>query len=212
MKQKYEFETLPDYLDFGLDLVFIGINPGLFSVARGHYFARGSSRFWPAFSASKLSEPIRLSLGTSALKPEHDAVLVQFGIGMTDVVKRPSANAGELGVEEFQRWSPLLLEKLQHYAPRVACFHGLSGFRPFLKYALNRRDRLPVLGPQPEQVGSTGMYVVPNPSPANAHFTLADQIEWYDRLAGFIADCGPKAASAKLRESRKKLHWHTTGS
>ncbi|MGE5321288.1 MAG: mismatch-specific DNA-glycosylase [Actinomycetota bacterium] len=187
MTAKHEFVTLPDYLEVGLDLVFVGINPGLFSVRQGHYFARASSRFWPALSASKLSAEIRRSLGCALLRPEHDQVLSQFGIGFTDVIKRPSANAGELSPEEFERWSPLLLEKLQMYAPRVACFHGLTGFRPFLKYALKCLNRNPALGPQPERVGPVRLYVVPNPSPANAHFTVADQTAWYNRLADFVA-------------------------
>jgi double-stranded uracil-DNA glycosylase len=182
----FPFPTLPDYLDHGLDLVFIGINPGLYSVQRGHYFARASSRFWPAFSASKLSEPIRKGLGTDTLKPEHDSALLQFGIGLTDVIKRPSANASELSFHEFQEWCPRLLEKLTGYAPRVGCFHGLTGFRPFLKFALKSDGRVPLLGPQVESIGITRLYVVPNPSPANAHFTLTDQIAWYDSLADFV--------------------------
>jgi len=198
MKAVDEFVTLPDYLDYGLDLVFIGINPGLYSVSRGHYFARTNSRFWPAFSASKLSRDIRHSLGICTLKPEHDHVLPTFGVGLTDVIKRPSANAAELSPEEFQEWSPLLLEKLQMYRPLVACFHGLSGFRPFLKYGLMCPDRKPALGPQPERVGTVRLYVVPNPSPANAHFTLTDQIAWYDRLADFVGECKAVFQQARL--------------
>jgi TDG/mug DNA glycosylase family protein len=182
----FPFETLPDYLDHGLDLVFIGINPGLYSVRQGHYFARKTSRFWPGLSRSKLSAPMRQELGIEMLKPEHDSVLPRFGIGLTDVIKRPSANAGELNPNEFMEWSPSLLQKLKHYAPRVACFHGLTGFRPFLKFALKVSDRVPVLGAQPELIGSTRLYVVPNPSPANAHFSLKDQIAWYDRVAEFL--------------------------
>ena len=181
----YQFATLPDYLRSGLDLVFVGINPGLYSVRKGHYFARKTSRFWPALSASKLSQQIRSDLRLQLLQPEHDSELIRFGIGLTDVVKRPSANAGELDAEEFAEWVPVLLRKLRRYAPRVACFHGLTGFRPFLRVAL-RSDRKPILGPQPEMIGKTRLYVVPNPSPANAHFTLADQISWYDRLAEFV--------------------------
>jgi double-stranded uracil-DNA glycosylase len=189
LQEIFPFQTLPDYLDHGLDLVFIGINPGLYSVRQGHYFARQSSRFWPALSASKLSARIRQKLGTSVLKPEHDSVLPRFGIGLTDVIKRPSANAGELNPNEFIEWSPGLLEKLNHYAPRVACFHGLTGFRPFLRFALGITDRMPVLGAQPHVIGSTRLFVVPNPSPANAHFTLTDQIGWYDRLCDFVRGC-----------------------
>jgi TDG/mug DNA glycosylase family protein len=183
---KYPFWTLPDYLRPGLSLVFIGINPGLYSVQRGHYFARSTSRFWPAFSASKLSAPVREALGVRTLQPEHDSELPRFGIGLTDVVKRPSANAAELDASDFHKWLPHLLRKLRRYAPRVACFHGLTAYRPFLELGLGRVGR-PSLGPQPETLGDTRLYVAPNPSPANAHFTLADQTIWYDRLADFIA-------------------------
>jgi len=69
----------------------------------------------------------------------------------------------------------------------VACFHGLTAYRPFLKLALRCADRPPVLGPQPEVVGATRLYVEPNPSPANAHFTVTEQTAWYDRVADFLA-------------------------
>jgi TDG/mug DNA glycosylase family protein len=187
MGKRYSFPTLPDYLRPGLDLVLIGINPGLYSVQRGHYFARSTSRFWPAFSASKLSEEVRRGLATDRLYPEHDAELPRFGIGLTDLVKRPSANAGELNEKDFRQGIPDLLEKLQRYAPRVACFHGLTAFRPFLALGLRSGARRPALGGQPEMVGATRIYVVPNPSPANAHFTLADQTAWYNRLACYIS-------------------------
>ena len=85
--------TLPDHLRPGLTVVFIGINPGLYSAQRGHYFARRNSRFWPAFSASLLSEPVRRKLGVQLLQPEHDCKLPDFGFGLTDLVKRVSANA-----------------------------------------------------------------------------------------------------------------------
>jgi double-stranded uracil-DNA glycosylase len=186
MTTAYDFPTLPDYLRPGLDLVFVGINPGLYSVRKGHYFARKTSRFWPAFTASRLSERIRLELGLETLQPEHDSLLIQFGIGLTDVIKRPSSNAGDLEPSEFVEWAPVLLGKIRRYAPRVACFHGLTGFRPFLRIALNCCDRSPLLGPQPEVIGKTRLYVVPNPSPANAHFTIAEQISWYHRLADFL--------------------------
>jgi double-stranded uracil-DNA glycosylase len=191
MGEGYLFRTLPDYLQPGLDLVFVGINPGLYSVQRGHYFARLTNRFWPAFSASKLSERVRRELGTDTLRAEHDAELPRFGIGFTDVVKRPSANAADLTAGDFKKWVPRLLEKLQRYRPRVACFHGLTAYRPFLDLALRCADRLPMLGHQPELVGAIRLYVVPNPSPANAHFTLTDQTAWYDRLAEFLAAVRP---------------------
>jgi TDG/mug DNA glycosylase family protein len=194
MDEGYPFRTLPDYLRLGLDLVFVGINPGLYSVQRGHYFARSTSRFWPAFSASKLSERVRRAIGTDTLRPEQDAELPCFGIGFTDVVKRASANAADLRARDFAQWVPRLLEKLQRYQPRVACFHGLTAYRPFLKFALRSADPVTMLGRQRETVGATRLYVVPNPSPANAHFTLTDQTAWYDRLADFLAAVRPAPA------------------
>lgn len=186
--EQYPFKTLPDYLRSGLDLVFIGINPGLYSVQCGHYFARATSRFWPAFSASKLSERMRLGLKIERLLPEHDSQLMNFGIGLTDVVKKPSSNAAELSAKDFRKWAPRLFEKIERFRPRVACFHGLTGYRPFLQLALRCDDRKCALGPQQRLIGETRLYVVPNPSPANAHFTLADQTAWYDRLAEFIQE------------------------
>src|SRR5215472_11094959 len=106
------FRTLPDYLQPELNLVFVGINPGLFSVERGHYFARPTNRFWPAFSASKLSGRVRQALGTERLCAEHDAELTRFGIGFTDVVKRPSASAADLRASDFEEWVPRLYQKL----------------------------------------------------------------------------------------------------
>jgi double-stranded uracil-DNA glycosylase len=182
------FATLPDYLEPNLDIVFIGINPGLYSVQKGHYFARGTTRFWRALSASRLSQPIRAALHVETLRPEHDAQLTHFGIGFTDIIKRPTAKVGDLSPGEFKQWAPVLMDKLKNYAPRVACFHGLMGFRPFAKCVFQTAT-WPVHGLQQETVGVTRLFVVPNPSGANAHFTLVDQTMWYDRLAEFIARC-----------------------
>jgi double-stranded uracil-DNA glycosylase len=189
MPDRYPFQTLPDHLRRGLDVVFVGINPGTYSVARGHYFARTTSRFWPGFSASKISRQMRNALGMERLGPEHDSLMTKFGFGFTDVVKKPSGNAAELDLADFAEWGPVLLKKLKAYKPRVACFHGLTAYRPFLKLVLNS-DIKPILGAQAQVIGSTRIFVVPNPSPANAHFTVKDQAEWYDRLAEFVLDTG----------------------
>ncbi len=178
--------SLPDLLAPKLEVVFVGINPSLYSVERGHYFARATNRFWTALSHSKLSARARRALKVDLLRPEHDVELPRFGIGFTDVIKRPTVNVSQLGPGEFEEAVPLLLAKLQQFAPRVACFHGLTGYRPFQRIALGSAA-LPALGPQPERIGTTRIFVVPNPSGANAHFTRADQAAWYDRLAEFVA-------------------------
>jgi len=167
--------------------VFIGINPGLYSVERGRYFARPTSRFWPAFSRSILSSRIRASLRKDVLGPEDDRALLRFGIGFTDVVKMPSRSAADLRPRDYRVWAPRLLARLEAVRPRVACFHGLTGFRAFARYALHQSGRDWRLGAQPLRLGRTCLYVVPNPSPANAHFRLADYVAWYDRLAKVLA-------------------------
>jgi TDG/mug DNA glycosylase family protein len=197
VRNRYPFATLPDYLRPDLRLVFVGINPGLYSVARGHYFARPTSRFWPAFSRSKLSAPVRRALGVRALGPEQDASLLRFGIGFTDVVKVPSRNAGELSPRLFKEWAPRLLRRLRTYRPRVACFHGVTGYRPFVRIALHDDAACVVLGPQPLTVGDTRLFVAPNPSAANAHFSVDDQVRWYDRLATFLSKDPPPGPSRR---------------
>jgi len=184
--QGHGFATLPDYVAPGLRLLFIGINPGLFSVQRGHYFARKTSRFWPAFSRSTLSEPVREAIGRETLGPEDDARLLEFGIGFTDVVKLPSRNAAEVKAADFAEWAPRLLARLEQYSPSVACFHGVTGYRAFARYGLGDLPPEVRLGEQSRGVEKTRLYVVPNPSPANAHFTLEDQTAWYDRLAAYM--------------------------
>jgi double-stranded uracil-DNA glycosylase len=197
---RYSFETLPDYLKRGLDLVLVGINPGVNSVVRGHYFASPWSRFWPAFSRSRLSAMARRGLGVPTLRPEHDALLMDFGIGFTDVVKRPTTNAAGLTPADFARWAPSLRRRLRRAAPGVVCFHGVTAYGNFLRFGMGQ-PRRPALGPQAERLGAARIFVVPNPSGANAHFTAADLARWYDRLAAF-ATSGEEAPSGRPRNFR----------
>src|ERR1700729_4323452 len=117
--------TLPDLLRPNLDLLFIGINPSLYSVAQGHYFARKTNRFWPALSRSILSEPARRALGVDRLEPIHDVMLPAHGIGFTDVVKRATGRADELDPAEFAAATRDLVAKLETFQPRIACFQGM---------------------------------------------------------------------------------------
>jgi double-stranded uracil-DNA glycosylase len=177
---------LPDLLADDLDLVFVGINPSLYSAQKGHYFARPTNRFWPAFSRSRLSKKVRTGLGVARLLPEHDRSLLEYGIGFTDLAKRPSARAAELSRAELEAGAKDLEHKLRRFAPGLACFHGLTAFRPLHRLLAPETDA-PSLGLQSIRLGATPLFVVPNPSPANAHFTLEDQARWYDRLAAAVA-------------------------
>jgi double-stranded uracil-DNA glycosylase len=184
--------TLPDLLCDGLDVVFVGINPSLFSAAQGHYFARKINRFWPAFSRSRLSLAARAGLGVARLEPMHDRMLQEYGFGFTDLVKRPSPRSTDLTRDEPKDGVAALARKLKRFKPRFACFHGVTVGRP-VQRALAPEAGETGLGLQPYAIGTTHVFVVPNPSPANAHFTPADQTYWYDALAdalgaGFVGD------------------------
>lgn len=186
--ETYGFPTLPDYLEVGLDLVFVGINPAIYAVQKGHYFARPSNRFWPAFSRSRLSAPVRATLGRDRLIPSDDATLLRFGIGFTDVAKVPTTSASELRPADYAEWTPHLLARLTAYRPLVACFHGVTGYRAFVRYGLNETQDDWSLGLQRRKLGDTSIFVAPNPSGANAHFRIEDQIAWYDRLAKVLEE------------------------
>jgi double-stranded uracil-DNA glycosylase len=174
-------DTLPDLLKDGLRVVFVGINPSLYSVARGHYFARRSNRFWPCFSRSTLSASARRALEVLVLEPEHDRKLPEHGFGFTDLCKRATARAGDLSSQELTGGVARLVEKLERHSPRIACFHGVTGYR-HVQRELAPTASQPTLGLQPLRIAFTRCYVVPNPSGANAHFTSADQTHWYDQL------------------------------
>lgn len=164
----------------------MGINPGIYSAQRGRYFARPGNRFWPAFSRSRLSQPVRAALGRERLSPEDDGGLLSFGIGFTDIVKRATANASVLTPADYQREAPRLLERLTRCQPEVACFDGVTGYRAFARYALDIPRWDGGLGLQSETIGPARIFVAPNLSAANAHFRLEDQIAWYDRLAEYL--------------------------
>lgn len=178
--------SLPDLVRTELDVIFVGINPSSFSVAQGHYFARRANRFWPCFSASALSLSAREALGVTRLEPRHDRALLDHGFGFTDAVKRASPRASDISAAEFSAAVGDLVAKLECFRPKVACFHGIMAYRQVHR-ALAPARTDPALGPQPVRIGATLLYVVPNPSPANAHFTPADQVYWYDQLARDLA-------------------------
>ena len=171
-----QYETLTDYLQPGLDIVFVGLNPSSYSVQAGHYFANPRNRFWAALNRS--------GLAGEELGPERDTELVKYGIGFTDVVKRPTPQASGLKAADYRLWAPVLREKLVHFQPRIACFHGMTGYKAYLKHGEGVEER-PALGAQDRTIGVSQVFVVPNPSPANAQYSLDDLVYWYRELAKF---------------------------
>jgi TDG/mug DNA glycosylase family protein len=174
--------TLPDLLAGDLDVVFVSINPSIYSAERGHYFARKSNKFWPCISRSVLTRTAREALGVDQFGPEHDRALLDFGIGFTDVVKRPTARASDLAPREFAAGVKHVLKKIDRYRPRVACFHGVTGYRHVHRQLTGDAGEI-ALGLQAARLGATRIFVVPNPSGANAHYTREQQTSWYDQLS-----------------------------
>ena len=174
-----DFVTLPDHLASGLDIVFVGLNPSLYSVEVGHYFANPRNRFWPAFNRSQLVD--------RPLTPDQDSSLLGDGIGFTDVVKRPSAQGSSLKAADYRRWAPVLKTKLLDCQPMIACFHGMMAYKAYLRYAEGIRAE-PELGLQDYAIGDTRVFVAPNPSPANAQYSLEVLADWYRRLGSLRED------------------------
>ncbi len=168
-------ETLPDYLRPGLDIVLIGLNPSIRSVEASHYFANPRNRFWKAVSAAGIvGRPVG---------PEDDASLLAHGVGFTDVVKRPTSQASGLTAADYRRDAPALREKLLHHAPRISCFHGLTAYRAYLRYGEGIKNAGNLeLGRQDLVIGASRVFVLPNPSPANARYSLDDLAAWYREL------------------------------
>ncbi|MGI9301827.1 MAG: mismatch-specific DNA-glycosylase [Gammaproteobacteria bacterium] len=170
-------KTLPDYLREDLDILSIGLNPSINSVRAGFYFATPQNRFWKALNASTLvNEPLVPG------RESQEVLFERYGIGFTDVVKRPSSSGSQLRAVDFRKWIPVLQEILTRYHPRIAWFHGKVAYRAFAKYALHSNEDLP-WGLQCQTVGDTQIFVTPNPSPANAAFSLHDLIESYNQLS-----------------------------
>jgi TDG/mug DNA glycosylase family protein len=174
-----KFKTLPDFLRPGLDIVSIGLNPSLPSVRDGFYFANPRNRFWRALNASGLlKEP--LQPGVAAMQ----TLLARDSIGFTDVVKRPTAGAGELRAADYREWVPVLQQKLERYQPVIAWFQGKQGYANYLRSDEGIR---PIIewGAQSRCIGASRVFVTPNPSPANAVYSLDQLTDWCRQLQGY---------------------------
>jgi TDG/mug DNA glycosylase family protein len=161
-------KPLPDVIAADLDVLFCGINPSLMSAARGHHFARPGNRFWPALHLAGLT-PRRLS-------PDEDRELLDCGLGVTNLVDRPTRAAAELDRAELRAGADALADLVARYRPRVVAVLGITAWRQALD-----RPRA-VLGRQPERIGGAETWVVPNPSGLNAHHQLPDLARLYGQL------------------------------
>jgi TDG/mug DNA glycosylase family protein len=149
--------TIPDVAAPGLRVLFSGINPGLLSAWTGHHFARPGNRFWPALHRSGFTP--------RQLLPAEQGELLALGLGITNVVPRATARADELSAEEVVAGGAELRAKVLALRPAWLAVVGVTAYRT--AFAAPRAQ----VGRQDERVGDTGVWVLPNPSGLNAHYT-----------------------------------------
>lgn len=160
--------TVPDVIAPDLRVLFCGINPGLYTAAVGHHFARPGNRFWPALHASGFTERL--------LAPSEERELLARGYGITNVVARATATAAELSTEEYVTGGRLLQAKTLRFRPRFLAILGVGAYRT--AFAQPKAQ----LGLQSDSIGATRVWVLPNPSGLNAHYQPADLARLFTEL------------------------------
>jgi double-stranded uracil-DNA glycosylase len=161
-------KTVPDLIQSGLQVLFCGINPGLYSGATGHHFARPGNRFWPALHLSGFTGRL--------VSPWEEQLLLDWGLGITNLVNRATATAAELTRQELRAGRRRLELKTRRYAPHWVAVVGIGAYRE----AFERPQA--ASGAQPDCIDGTRLWVLPNPSGLNANHQLADLIREFRAL------------------------------
>lgn len=152
-------ETITDLIAPNLRILFCGINPGLYSGYTGYHFARPGNRFWPALYAAGFTDRL--------LKPEEQQELLKHGYGITNIVERASATAAELSKAELAAGGARLLAKVEAYRPRTVAILGVTAYRTAFQQPKAQ------MGEQFSGLGPARLWILPNPSGLNAHYTPA---------------------------------------
>lgn len=174
--------ALPDYLGPALDVILVGINPGLRSAELGHHFAGPGNRFWRLLHES--------GLVSERLGYEDDHRLPDFGIGLTNIVARESRSSTELDASDYASGRRALAAKIRKLAPRVVGLVGVTVFREL--WEKNDRNRPPsgsgpiACGLRRERFEGVPLFVLPNPSGRNAHFTYEAMLAEWRRLSAYL--------------------------
>jgi TDG/mug DNA glycosylase family protein len=173
--ESYRGATLPDLIGPGCRLLFVGINPGLLTVAMQAHFGRRGNRFYPAlYRAGIAGRQIDASAG---LRPEDEALLLDRGIGITNLVAAATARADELTAAELVAGAAHLVQTVARVRPVVVAMLGITAYRTAFAQPKARTGR------QPGGIAGAQLWVVPNPSGLNAHSSLADLAGAYREVA-----------------------------
>lgn len=156
----------------GLRVLFCGINPGLYTAAVGHHFARPGNRFWPALYAAGFTDRL--------LSPFDERELLKTGYGITNVVMRTTATADQLSREEMREGGQQLAAKVRKYQPRVLAILGVGAYRTAFE------KPKAVIGRQEEMINETLIWVLPNPSGLNAHYQAKQLASLFSELRSAV--------------------------
>jgi double-stranded uracil-DNA glycosylase len=165
--------SVPDLIAPELQVLFCGINPSLYSAAVGHHFARPGNRFWRTLFEAGLTERL--------LSPFEDALLLERRLGCTNLVARATARADELAESELRAGGARLRDLVLEHRPAWLAILGVSAYR--IAFGAAKAS----IGPQPERIGPTGIWMLPNPSGLNAHYQLPGLVEAYGALRQALA-------------------------
>lgn len=173
--EAYRGGSVPDLIGDSCDLLFVGINPGLWTAATQTHFCHPSNRFYPALRRAGLIDwEVDAEVG---MEEEQREDFVESSMGITNLVNRATARASELDRDELRSGAERLRTLVAEVAPRVVAVAGITAYRD----AFGERGAEP--GRQPESLGSAQLWVVPNPSGLNAHETVDSLADWYRTAA-----------------------------
>lgn len=172
--ESYRDVTVPDLIGPGLKLLFVGINPGLWTAATSTHFAHPGNRFYPALLAAGLIE--REIDRTSGFTDDDRSHLITRGIGISNLVARATVRASELTTAELREGGQRLRRLVADHQPAVVAVAGITAYRSAF------RAPKALTGLQPEPLEGAALWVVPNPSGLNAHETTASLADWYRRV------------------------------
>ena len=161
-------KKVPDVIAPGLDVLFCGINPGLYSGAVGHHFARPGNRFWKALHGAGFTDRV--------LSPFDERDLLDRRLGITNLVDRATGGAAELSSRELKEGARRLEGKVRRFRPLAVAFLGLSAYR----IGLERPAARP--GPQEATLGGSRVWLLPNPSGLNARYQLPELVRAFSEL------------------------------
>jgi len=165
-------KTVRDVIAPGLRILFCGINPGLYTAAVGHHFARPGNRFWPALYAAGFTDRL--------LSPFEEKELLACGYGITNVVMRATATADQLSRAELNEGGKRLATKVRRYQPGFLTVLGVGAYRAAFGNAKAN------IGEQEKTIGETRIWVLPNPSGLNAHYQPKDLARLFAELKNAV--------------------------